>query len=101
MNIMLAFFSATGNTQKIANIIQEKLVDLNINVTVLNITSNSNREKDIAVNQYDAVFFGFPIYSMRAPRVCREWLQKIDGKGKKCSVFLHMEVLAKILLTII
>ncbi len=87
MNIMLAYFSATGNTQKIANVIQKKLVEEGINVTKLDITSKSSREKDVAVNQYDAFFFGFPIYSMRAPRVCREWLQKISGRGKKCSVF--------------
>lgn len=87
MKIMMAFFSATGNTKKIAKEIQKKFNDLNVSITILDITSNSSREEEISISQYDAFIFGFPIYSMRAPRVCREWLQKLDGEGKKCSVF--------------
>ncbi|WP_432407533.1 EFR1 family ferrodoxin [Wukongibacter sp. M2B1] len=87
MSILIPFFSATGNTKKVANVIKKKLDDSNISVTMLDITSYSRREEDIFINQYDAVIFGFPIYSMRAPRVCREWLETLDGKGMKCSVF--------------
>ncbi|QZY53972.1 EFR1 family ferrodoxin [Crassaminicella profunda] len=87
MKVMMVFFSATGNTQKIANVIQQKLHELNVSVSILDITSYLSRKEEISISQYDAVIFGFPIYSMRAPRVCREWLQKLDGEGKKCSVF--------------
>lgn len=87
MKVMMAFFSATGNTKKIAKKIQKKFDELNVSITTLDITSNSNRGENISISQYDAVIFGFPIYSMRAPRICREWLQKLDGEGKKCSVF--------------
>ncbi|MCT4596049.1 MAG: EFR1 family ferrodoxin [Anaeromicrobium sp.] len=87
LSILIAFFSATGNTKKISNVIQKKLHDSNILVTMLDITSYASRKEEILLNQYDAVVFGFPIYSMRAPRVCREWLETLDGKGMKCSVF--------------
>ncbi len=26
-------------------------------------------------------------FILRAPRVCRQWLERLDGEGKKCSVF--------------
>ena len=87
IKVMMAFFSATGNTKQIAKKIQKKFNDLNVSITVVDITSSSSREEDILISKYDAFIFGFPIYSMRAPRVCREWLQKLDGEGKKCSVF--------------
>ncbi|MCT4618272.1 MAG: EFR1 family ferrodoxin [Marinisporobacter sp.] len=87
MNMLMTFFSATGNTKKIAKVIQKKLHDSNISVTMLDITSYSSRKEEISLSQYDAVVFGFPIYSMRAPRVCREWLETLDGRGMKCSVF--------------
>ena len=45
------------------------------------------RKEQISLSKYDAVIFGFPIYSLRAPRVCRQWLEQLDGDGKKCSVF--------------
>ncbi|MCT4605694.1 MAG: EFR1 family ferrodoxin [Marinisporobacter sp.] len=87
MNILMAFFSATGNTKKLADVIKNKLEDCGILVTIRDITSYSSRVEKLSVDEYDAVIFGFPIYSMRAPRVCREWLATLDGKGKKSSVF--------------
>lgn len=87
MHILLVFFSATGNTKKISNVVKERLIELNIKVTIIDITSSINREKKLYLDNYDAIFFGFPIYSMRAPRICREWLKTLDGKQCKCSVF--------------
>ncbi|GKX29103.1 (4Fe-4S)-binding protein [Vallitalea longa] len=87
MNILITFFSATGNTKKIADVIHKNLCDSNFSVTMVDITSFFSRKKEIQIDQYDAIVFGFPIYSMRAPRVCREWLQTLDGKGMNCSVF--------------
>lgn len=87
IKVMMAFFSATGNTKKIANVIRKKLYELNVSVSIFDITSYSSRKEEISISEYDAVIFGFPIYSVRAPRICREWLQKLDGEGKKCSVF--------------
>ncbi|MCT4688468.1 EFR1 family ferrodoxin [Vallitalea sp.] len=87
MKILIAFFSATGNTKKIATVIKNKLKELGVNVTSVDITSYSSRQKELKIDEYDGIFFGFPIYSMRAPRICREWLHNINGKGKKCSVF--------------
>lgn len=85
--VMLFYFSATGNTKKVANTIKNTLNENNVSVGQLDITSHENRQRRISLREYDAVIFGFPIYSLRAPRICREWLEKLDGKGKTCSVF--------------
>ncbi|MDK2940370.1 MAG: hypothetical protein PWQ51_2535 [Methanolobus sp.] len=86
-NVIVVFFSATGNTRKIADTIKSKLSDLGVSVTQFDISSPKDRNKNISFSDYDAVFFGFPIYSLRAPRVCREWLMRQNGESKRCSVF--------------
>ena len=85
--IALIYFSATGNTKKIADTIENYLKGHDISVTKIDITSHESRKEQMSLSEYDAVIFGFPIYSLRAPRVCRQWLEQLDGDGKKCSVF--------------
>ena len=87
LKIALIYFSATGNTKKIADTIGNCLENQDISVTKIDITSHESRKEQISLSKYDAVIFGFPIYSLRAPRVCRQWLETLDGDGKKCSVF--------------
>ena len=87
LEIAIIYFSATGNTRKIAEAVRKKLIQLNVSITMLDITSTDRRKEDPSIGGYDAVFFGFPVYSSRAPEVCREWIDKLDGEGKKCSVF--------------
>jgi ferredoxin/menaquinone-dependent protoporphyrinogen IX oxidase len=86
-NVIIIFFSATGNTRKVADVIEKKLSEFNVSVTQFDISSPQDRNRSISFSDYDAVFFGFPIYSLRAPRVCREWLLRQNGESKRCSVF--------------
>jgi flavodoxin len=83
----LTYFSATGNTAKIAAVIQSTLEAKGATVDVLDITHPATREEKPAANDYQAFIFGFPVHSDRAPRVAREWLKTLDGKGRKCSTF--------------
>ena len=87
MKILLAYFSATGNTAKVAEEIRRRLVSLGAAVDVLDITSYSDRQKEIDPDPFQAFIFGAPVHSNRAPRLFREWLLGLDGKGRKCSTF--------------
>ncbi len=87
LKIFLAYFSGTGNTQKIADVIIEMLSTLNIDVEVHDITMPSNRSKKIDLSIYNGVMLGFPVYSMRAPRLAREWIETLEGCDVRCSVF--------------
>ena len=83
MKILIPFFSATENTAKIAKVIRKSFENLGADVEELDITSNGDRESRIDLDPYDAVVFGAPIHSNRAPRIVREWLMTLDGGGKK------------------
>ncbi|MBC2715153.1 MAG: 4Fe-4S binding protein [Desulfobacteraceae bacterium] len=87
MKIALTYFSATGNTGKMADVINESLLALGAQVDIYDITSYADRQKPIDLASYDAVVFGSPIHSWRAPRVVRKWMRTLDGQGKKCSMF--------------
>lgn len=87
MKVMMAYFSATGNTGKIAEIIKKQFEELGASVDTWDITPLENRQKSLDLSPYDALIFGFPVHSLRAPRVTREWLSLLDGQGKKCSTF--------------
>ena len=88
MKILMAVFSATGNTAAIGEVIGKRLAELGAEVDSLDITPLAARRQPLDPSPYQAVVFGFPIHSMRAPRLVREWLETLDGSGKKCALFL-------------
>lgn len=86
-NVLIVYFSATGNTAKIAQAVETRFKELGADVTTYDITSCAGRRKEIDFKPYQAVVFGAPIYSCRAPRVMREWLKTLNGQHKKASIF--------------
>jgi len=87
MNIAIIYFSPTRGTAQIAKEVYNTLKEQEIDVDEYDITSFSDRQKEIILKNYDAIIFGFPIYYWRAPRVIRNWLKSINGEGKKCATF--------------
>ena len=87
MNVLILYFSATGNTFEIAQVIEKKFKEEGVRVTMSEITSLKERQTKIDLEPYQAVVFGAPVHSRRAPRVMRDWLRTLDGQGKKCSMF--------------
>ncbi|MCX5851469.1 MAG: EFR1 family ferrodoxin [Deltaproteobacteria bacterium] len=87
MKVLILYFSATGNTRKIAKVIGDTFTQMGCEVAMSDITANADRQKKIDLKPYHAVVFGAPIHSWRAPRVVREWMRTLDGQGKKCSMF--------------
>jgi len=87
MKLLLCYFSATGNTAKVAGVIGDEFGRLGVELETRDITPLSDRQKEIDLEPYEAFVVGAPIHSWRAPRVVREWLRTLDGQGKKCSMF--------------
>ncbi len=87
MKILLAYFSATGNTRKIVDAMASRFVELGSEVEKLEILLPEARKPGMDLSSFQAVVFGAPIHSMRAPRLVREWLATLDGAGIKCATF--------------
>ena len=84
MKVLILYFSATGNTAKIAKVIEEKFKEKGVGVTMSEITSLGERQRKIDFESYQAVVFGAPVHARRAPRAMRDWLRTLDGQGNKC-----------------
>lgn len=87
MKILIVYFSATGNTKKMAGAIGEAFTAKGCDVTLSDITPYADRQKATDLSPYEAVVFGAPIHIMRAPRLVREWMKTLDGGGRKCAMF--------------
>ncbi len=87
LKIAIVYFSATNVTASYANAIQNELTRLGATVHGINITPFESRQNPLPVKDFDGVIFGFPVYSDLAPSVVYDWLEKLDGQGKKCAMF--------------
>ena len=87
MRIALVYFSATENTAQVAEAIAARLTEKGDTVDIMDITLPDFREKRLDMSQYEAAVFGFPVHYLRAPRIAREWIARLDGQGKKCVTF--------------
>ena len=87
MNIGIFYFSATGITETISNHIAAILEKEGNSVKLLNIIIFESRQKSIDFLDFDACFFGFPVFGGRPPTVAEEWMRTLEGKNQKCSMF--------------
>jgi len=89
VKICIIYFSATNNTKTIAELIKENLerMDQTLIIRLIDITPYSNRNEENDFNFCQKFIFGFPVYGWRAPSVVRNWLKKLDGKGRECAMF--------------
>jgi len=83
----MIFFSPTNNTARIAEVVKEALVERNVDVDLYDITTHTERQKKFQFQEYDAIFFGFPIHVQRVPSNIQDWILTLNGGGKFCSIF--------------
>lgn len=109
-NILVAYFSATGTTAKVAKDIAEitkadvyeiepKVRYSKADLDWTNKKSRSSVEmndetsrpeladKDAPVADYDTILLGFPIWWYKAPQIVKTFLEAYDFSGKKIILF--------------
>ena len=109
MATLVTFFSAEGNTAKVAKEYADKIgADIfeivpeepysKSDINYLNPVSRCNREqiagKDVPVagkiegfDKYDTIYIGFPIWYAQAPRVIHTFCKGYDWTGKNIHIF--------------
>ena len=87
VKILIVIFSATGNTAKMGEVIQDELAQLGAQPEKKDITLYEDRKDPLDLTPYHAVIFGFPVHARRAPRIVREWLDTLDGQDKLAATF--------------
>ena len=72
MNALILYYSSTGNTKKVANVINNGLEDAGIDVTIFSIT----KAGEIDYFDYDLVCIGCPSIQWHPPKQVTEFLKK-------------------------
>ena len=82
-SILTLYFSATGNTEYIANLFSRQM-----NAHCLSIEAEADFTSEI--KSHDTIAFCYPIYGSRVPRIMREFVAKYmsDLSGKKLIIFV-------------
>lgn len=78
MKIALFCFSATGNTQKIAELYKEQFKLLGADCSVFNIPL----KEEVDFSAYDMIGIGYPIHSFNAPQIVLKFAKKLPGRDK-------------------
>ena len=109
-NILVAYFSATGTTKRVAENLAKATggdlyeikpvktytsADLNWHDgnsrTSVEMNDPKSRPEivtgDLSIQDYDTIFLGFPIWWGTAPKVVHTFLEKYDFSGKKIIIF--------------
>ncbi len=86
MKLALVYFSATGNTAKIAKILRDEFTQNQYKVVEFDITSFSDR-KSVSFKHFDFVIFGFPVYGSFAPRIIIDWVRTLKEESKICAQY--------------
>jgi ferredoxin/flavodoxin len=86
--IGLVYFSATNNTRKVMQYLQELFQSMDYSVKIMDITLKDERAKKIDFSQFKLVIFGFPIYGRKPPKVVREWFDSIQADERQLAGML-------------
>ena len=73
---LIVYWSATGNTEKVAFAIRDGLIEAGVNVNIVKTRGNEILE----FNEYDLISVGFPIYSCFLPEIMDKFLKGIYQK---------------------
>lgn len=86
MKIPIVYFSSSGNTEYIAQLISEGLKFANFETEL--IPFNSLKEKNLDFNRINVFGIGAPVYAMSFTPNIRDWVKKIPRVNRKIKFFL-------------
>jgi flavodoxin len=78
MKVLVAYFSETGNTEKVAQAIYEGIQEAEKDISPIQETKN--------VEEYDLIFCGFPVHASSVPNKVEPFLKSIP-QGKSVAIF--------------
>lgn len=88
MKICIFYFSGTGNTEIITNLLQKELFNLNADVIVRKIEIIIKKKTRIKTDKYDLIGIGYPIHAFNAPKIVYNFIQQLyNDTGKKAFTF--------------
>ena len=87
-SIVIFYFSATGNTERVVNNTASELLEQGLEVKKLNIEDQSVSDEILDLEQFDLIGLAYPIYGFGTPKIIDEFIDTFpQGSGKKLFLF--------------
>ena len=85
VKVLIATFTQTGSTKKVANLIAKGLLSSNWEITHFNISKDNPPN----IDEYDVIGIGTPTYFFRPPFIVKDFIKNLKGlKNKSSFVFI-------------
>lgn len=82
-NCLIHYFSGTGNTYHMVNVIKNQLIERGYKVDILNIENDSNKQ----VIDYELHVFCYPIYGFGTPSIMLRYISNLkSSRGSKAAI---------------
>lgn len=82
LRILLCYFSGTGNTKHVANILAQAFQRRKCKVDLHPITLHLIRKK-ISIYDYDCIGIGYPVHAFNAPKIVFDFINSLSTNSKK------------------
>jgi len=76
-SVMIYYFSGTGNTEIVANMIKEGFTNCQYNVTVIRIEDVLNKNLEIDIERYDLVGIGCQVIGFGVPNIVHNFINHL------------------------
>lgn len=84
-NVLFIYFSGSGSTKAISEILGRKLGELEFNVTMIDLSISTKAE---VIDNFELIILGMPTYHCSPPRTVVDFVNKISYQKKNKRVFL-------------
>ncbi|MCX7709141.1 MAG: EFR1 family ferrodoxin [Clostridia bacterium] len=87
-SVVVCYFSGTGNTELVANMIKEEFSQLQYTVDLVRMEDVLNHHLNIDLGKYDFIGIGSQVIGYGAPKIVYDFIRALPkGNGKKVFVF--------------
>lgn len=87
-SIAIYYFSGTGNTEIVAGLIKDGMVNLGCEISMFRIEDSWREHKHIDLSNYDMMGIGCPVIGFGIPDIVRKFLRLLpESNGRKVFIF--------------
>lgn len=87
MRILILYFSGTGNTKRIAEIMQQVFISRNSLCRIIPIEDITRSNEHPDFSQWDKIGIGYPVHAMDAPQIIYDLLDSLPKSHKDYFLF--------------
>ena len=86
-SIGIYYFSGTGNTKIVAELLMKAFEDRGSKVEITRIEDVMKGKNQVEIDNYDIIGIGYPVHAFNAPRIVFKFIKELPAGDKKVFIF--------------